>query len=439
MIGHDGNGTIIFLNLTDARHVRVGADVWGNLYETEPIPVDYNRIQDLVVSASALYPPDDPLVAALDPATALQLRGELRVDLNGAKVLEVSHPPNKGETTDVRLGENLIGGSFAGPRFSGEIIASSRLPLSQWLQLGPGEVVRVRLKLPQATASGREPLLTLAGDGRMAVAYVFPNSPNSARLGIFSFDGTWAELPVDTRGALALEIRAGRADSSPFPSALSIDLDGRHLLGPAKMRPLLDPLQVVTGRNLVESAAVNADFDGRELSAEIVRETAAPRRFGPVDLVVAFPRDRAGRPEPLVVSGRRGAADLIYVVYADAHHVRFGVDHWGQGGATSGLVPLDYAARHELEVSLGSLYPAEGDRWWEGMSAAARQELASRVRIRLDGRTVLDAPVTAYPSSSDRIVVGANRIGASTCDAQFSGQIFFSGRLSLSDPAAAGR
>ncbi len=213
VLGHTRAGAIIFLNLTDAHHVRVGADVWGLLAESDPIAVDTSRVQELVVSASALYPGDDPKIQALDPETLGQLRNELRVDLNGRLALAVSHPPDPGETADVHLGENPIGGSFAGPRFSGEILSSDRLPLPRVLELAPGQGVRVQAELPIGRSRGREPLLTLAGDGKTESVYAVRVSPRSLRVGLFSAEGKWREskdIPAGRAGALDLVVRAGR-------------------------------------------------------------------------------------------------------------------------------------------------------------------------------------------------------------------------------------
>ena len=431
VLGHAGLGAIVFLNPIDAEHVRVGADVWGLLFESKPIPVQYDQIQELIVSGSALYPPDDPRVRALDPATVQRLRGELRVDLDGANVLDLSHPPNLGETSDIHLGENPIGGSFAGPRFTGDMVSSDRLPIPQSLTLGPGQVVRLRLDPSPMPGRGREPVLTLAGDGKAAVVYAVRESPRLVRVGFFSFDGSWDEkgdLPLDKDGTLALEIRAGRTGHEAFPSVLAIDGLGRHLLGPQEVRPLLEPLAVTTGRNLKEGAAVNAAFAGPSLRAEVDREPAAGPQFGAYDLIAAFPQGRSGRAEPLVVTGKTGAGDLVYVVYVDAHHVRFGLEHWGLAGALGDPVPVDYDAHHEIEISLGSLYPAEESPEWADWPAAVRQERKSRLSVLLDGRSVLEAPLTAYPAIPSQVTVGANRIGASSCGLEFGGELLWTGR-----------
>jgi hypothetical protein len=437
VLGHDGTGAIIFLNLTDPHHVRVGADAWGTLTETEPIAVDYNRIQELVVSGSALYPPDDPRTRAIDPGTLRELRDELRVDLNGRVALTASHPPNTGETEEVRLGENVIGGSFAGPRFSGEILSRERLPVPDFLGLAPGRALRVQAQLPVGRGRGREPLLTVAGADQTTTVYAVRVSPESLRVGIFSSAGKWLEsrdLPAGAGGSLDLVVRPGRTAGERLIPAIAIDRDGAQVLGPADLHPWPDSLQVTVGRNLTASAPVSADYAGAALYAEVLPGPAGIAGYGPYDLVLSFPKNRTGRSEPLLVSGTAGAADLVYVTYADARHLRVGLDHWSRGGATSGLVPIDYDANHEVEISLGSLYPPENDARWGGIPPAGQQARRDRISVRVDGRVVMDAPVAAYPAAPAEITVGGNRIGGSTCDPQFTGRILLAGRRPIAAP-----
>ncbi len=114
--------------------------------------------------------------------------------------------------------------------------------------------------------------------------------------------------------------------------------------------------------------------------------------------------------------------------------MRFGLDHWGRGGALSEPVAIDYGANHELEISLGSLYPPEGDARWEKIPAAGQRESRGRVSVRVDGREVLAASLAAYPATPGEVAVGENRIGGSTCDAQFTGRILFTGRRPMAVP-----
>jgi hypothetical protein len=138
---------------------------------------------------------------------------------------------------------------------------------------------------------------------------------------------------------------------------------------------------------------------------------------------VTLPRDKTGRPEPLLTIGRTGRGDFAYIVYVDASHVRFGLDHWGVGGALSDPVALDYAVPHEIEVRFSSLYPPAADAAWNGVAADIRQRSLGAMEILLDGRSVLAAPFSAHPTLPAEITAGENRIGGSNCDPAFTGEL----------------
>ena len=128
------------------------------------------------------------------------------------------------------------------------------------------------------------------------------------------------------------------------------------------------------------------------------------------------------------MTGRAGAGDFAYVTYVDEHHVRFGLDHWGVAGATSEPIEIDYTTPHEIEISLGSLYPAETTAKDSQPNPEFKRRKAE-MEIRLDGRVVLRAALPAHPSTAGEITVGANQIGGSNCDPVFTGEIHSVQRL----------
>ena len=432
--GRRGNRLIVFVNLVDAHHVRVGADGWGRLFETPPVAVDYNRIQELVVSASALYPPGDPQLRGARPDDMRAWRNRLQIDLNGANVLAVDLPPPPGESAETRFGENPFGGSFAERRFTGQILSTARLPLSPTVTLMAGQAIAIHGEVPPDLRRAPQPVLALAGRPGPALVYLRTESARTARVGWVDFNGQSSEspdLPWPAGAPFALEVQAGRRNAAGDAEALAIRAGSLVLAGTKGLHPLLYPLTGVIGRSLGPADPVKVQFAGAALHGEVTTVSPPPAPFGAYDLGLALPRNRPGRAEPLLVSGRAGAADLVYIVYADATHVRLGVDHWGGGGALSAPIPLDYAARHEIEISLGSLYPPAADPAWGGLPAAIRHDRRDQLRVRLDGAVVLDAPWAAYAAPAGDIVVGENRIGGSTCDPTFTGRIFWARRPPL--------
>jgi hypothetical protein len=129
-----------------------------------------------------------------------------------------------------------------------------------------------------------------------------------------------------------------------------------------------------------------------------------------VRVVIAFPQNMTGQVEPLVTTGATGAGDFLYVRYVDAHHVRFGLDHWMFGGEESEPIELNYDLPHRLELLMDALRPPDQPR-------------TGQVRVRINGRVVLDTRSPSHPAGPEQIWIGRNPIGGSTTSERFTGRI----------------
>ena len=78
----------------------------------------------------------------------------------------------------------------------------------------------------------------------------------------------------------------------------------------------------------------------------------------------------------------------------------------------AGSVPRIYGSAHRLEITMGSLYPPPGS-----------DGLRRLVRVRLDGKTVLQGESDCHPAAPNQIHLLANPIGGSTCGPQFNGSL----------------
>jgi hypothetical protein len=145
--------------------------------------------------------------------------------------------------------------------------------------------------------------------------------------------------------------------------------------------------------------------------------------YGDLQLHLRFPPNRQGQPEPLVSTGLEGAGDFLYVIYEDSTHVRFGFDHWFNGGPITPPIPIDYGAVHDLKISLGSLFPPEDDVAFLGVPKATVTGLKHTLAVQLDGKTVLKAAAEFYESQPFEVTVGLNTINGSTSDPAFTGKI----------------
>lgn len=158
-------------------------------------------------------------------------------------------------------------------------------------------------------------------------------------------------------------------------------------------------------------------------------ETNAARDFGLLRLRLTFPRDQTHQAEPLLTTGVNEAGDIVYVIYHDENHIRLGFDHWYRGGPITPPIPIDYGQVHDLEISIGSLYPSFNDITLADLTDTEVDQLKRRVVVRLNGTTVIDAPAEAYESPLDRFTVGENRIKGTSAGTRFSGTILSSERI----------
>jgi len=145
--------------------------------------------------------------------------------------------------------------------------------------------------------------------------------------------------------------------------------------------------------------------------------------YGYIKLRLRFPVTMVGQGEPIVSAGVEEAADFIYVRYVDPTHIRIGFDHWFSGGPLSPPIPIDYSKVHELEISMGSLFPPEEDVVFVGMSAKAVSRLKGNVWVKLDGETIIESPSAFWDSPPTQVAIGKNDVKGTTSSTRFTGDI----------------
>lgn len=217
-------------------------------------------------------------------------------------------------------------------------------------------------------------------------------------------------------GSMAGAPTAGTQNAAA-PDRLVVNFDGRVLLNVDQVFYPSSPAAAIVGFNAYGSTAARREFSGRISGVRQVGEGALPERvrngsYGTVEMSVDFPYGVVGTQEPLVVTGVTGAGDFVYVRYSDANHVVIGFDHWGIGGIVGKPIEVDYGQTHRLAITFQALYPPG--------SALHDSDL---VRVLLDGNPALEGKFACHPSSEDRIKIGANTIGGSTCGPTFTGRI----------------
>jgi hypothetical protein len=168
------------------------------------------------------------------------------------------------------------------------------------------------------------------------------------------------------------------------------------------------------------------------------KEENAPFPYGKIKMKVQFPTGRVPQAEPLVSSGVEQAGDFIYVVYADNDHIRLGFDHWIKGGPLSPPIRIDFEKEHELEISMGSLFPHAEDIVFADEPLAVVEALKNNVVVKLNGETIIDTAAECYESPPGQVKVGYNLINGTSSNPEFTGKILSIERIwpELESPAA---
>jgi hypothetical protein len=420
--GKPGAGVIIFVNCLDGSHVRLGADVWGQLFLSDPIEADFSAVQELVVSDSALYPVDHPSVRALGPGEIKWLRGELRVELNGHSAIRESCYSYETQPSDILAGTTRFG-SLTIPNFLGEILSVERLPIPRQVALPWGRRVHMELTFPSGRAGTREPLLSATAFGATRAVYVTYLPDSRVRLSLWSSDAEAsqsAELNLDLTRSHAIDFDFGETAATSRHLEMRVSLDGDAHLGSTADHLSYSPPLVVAGVNDPHVPGVEERFSGPRMDLSVVASNPMAGTAdvsGAVHMVVSLPRDKLGQGEPLVTTGHAGAGDFVYVFYTDASHVQLGLDHWALALVKSDPIPADYGAPHEIWVQMNSLNPS-------GSSAASPP-----VAVIFDGTAALSSATAAFPSKPDEVTIARNAIGGSNANPEFSGTVDFVERV----------
>jgi hypothetical protein len=155
---------------------------------------------------------------------------------------------------------------------------------------------------------------------------------------------------------------------------------------------------------------------------------------GPIRVTFLLPSGPIGQTQPILVTGKTGAATTVFVTCLDATHLQVGADIWGTLHQSQPL-EIDYAQKHEIVVNSSALYPLDHPRT-RRLDPWARERLRRDFRVELDGVTVLAAKALAFESTVGDVTVGKSRVGGSYGAAPFLGEILAVERLSVPEVLA---
>jgi hypothetical protein len=122
--GVAGAGNFIYLRYLENDKMVFGFDHWGiGGIVGKPVVVDTWKPHRLRMTMGSLYPPGEDVG---------ELRTRVKVWLDDTVVLEGDYACHPSTRMEVRVGENAIGGSTCGPKFSGQIQRLERVARPAW-------------------------------------------------------------------------------------------------------------------------------------------------------------------------------------------------------------------------------------------------------------------------------------------------------------------
>ncbi len=431
--GPQGEDSVYFQPAGDGK-IMVGYDhrnVGGPVSAAFAAPI--GGVHTVDISMGSLLPADNQ--AFFDGWTESDIyraKHLLRVGWDGRPVLEASCDFYPAGPNEVEFGDGASGRPSA-PKSGWAIQGVQRRSFEQRGvdQAEPDfqGYARFDVRFGENRAERREPVLATGGPGAADLLYVHYLPDGRLRFGVDNWNGGLFEGDPFKGEAGRLHtvylsfgsLYGGGRTSDDFV----LVLDGRPV---ARTRFPFYPTRldrIVWGLNSVHSSVAGGMFSGTlsgitaitkaEFDRHYSQPDLAPGRItgGKISLTVRFDYVSSRAGQPLVVTGKTGAGDFIYVVYDSDREVHFGFDHWGSGGLSGPAVPLDFSRSHIVVVTMGSLHD---------LGTAAKPDLET-VRVTLDGRIALEGRAACYPTSSQEIEIGRNDIGGSSCALILAGEV----------------
>jgi hypothetical protein len=415
MVRRDAEAAVRFL-------VRSGGTVRASRLSP---PLDFGRVHDWSI--------------AWEPSRADSIAsGRIRLRLDRRLLGDWILPMRPFRNEDVLIGWNTQGDGACLSRFGGAIVGVGARPDARGEEaakavaqpdarpeLGPGFLIQARVTLAQGFGHN-EPIVTTGRPTGGNAIYVRRVSPGRVIFGAAATGAPAAEgrpLDLDDETTHTIEVALGpwfTHGSPPLsPDQVRVTLDGRRALAVSQPFRPFRPAEVWLLQNPFAVPGCDLDFTG---SVEGVASVDAAERAratdarlgsgtGPITALLQFNGPTLGVGLGLLETGVTGAGDIVSVVMLDPTHARFSFDHWGVGGFTGSIVPVDPEHVYRCRIELGSLQPAD----------PSRPQLATQVRVALDGRVVLAGHSAFHPARTGQLHFMANALGSSGVGVPFDG------------------
>jgi hypothetical protein len=373
----------------------------------------------------SLYPSSShPFFAEKSAEQIRRIARQLRLEVNGAPVLIGHHRSAEVAAGSVAFGEDAAVEETQ--RFRGAIFSTHRLGRASLAAPGAaGPFVRLRLAF-KADADGTcEPLVAFGESKLHPLLTVTQVAARQVKFGFLEPVTEAVESPsIDIGPGRSHELKVRFEDTGQLQRRrILVSCDAELIWSEEVLWLGREPGGVAVGKNRNDIPGCAAEFSGTIFSAQHDWSGRDPlTQPGNLRLQVRLPAAVPGQRDPLVVTGRGGAGDVLIIEYMDAGTVRFGWDHWGTPMIHSDPVALDFARRHTLDIAMASLRNVAD-------ATSRRHPGEGTLMVAVDGRRIWEHAGLFFPAEAAEVVVGRNPIGATTCGPVFSGEILSARRI----------
>jgi len=147
-------------------------------------------------------------------------------------------------------------------------------------------------------------------------------------------------------------------------------------------------------------------------------------RFGPISMKISLPGTIGDLPQPLLVCGRTGNAELVYIRIFANNKARVGVEFWGLRADESDMFDLpSMEAVLDVKCYLPAFFPKEGDDYWRLLPASIRRSRRTQYFIVINNVVRLKGPLEYDIRPHSPIYFGRNPLGGSLVSDRFTGTI----------------
>jgi hypothetical protein len=430
--GHAGRETLftvgepnqvdrVFVQYTEDKRVQFGVRPHDRPeIVSRALSLDAHVIHRVRVSFGALFPPDvHPYLATESPENVRRIKRLLGIVVDGEPVLLEHHRASERVDQKVRLGNDAVTDPTY-PHFTGSIVASRRLEDTKLLCDPQENFVRLRLAFGPVDENKGEPLVcfgTAASGVLLGAMRVAPDKLRFLLAGTTLKNAMSDVVEISSGRAVELVVQTEAALNSR-PARIYVRVDGRLAWAPEAGAGMRFPTAVAVGSNVISVPECAPQFRGEMFSVQEDSRGRDPL-IAPGDtlrLKLKLPVPRPSGREPIVVTGRTHAGDLLLIEYLDQQRLRFVWDHWGAAERMSPTLHVEETKLHELEISMRALATVADAN--EGGIAET-----GRLRVMFNDAVVWEERGEFFRAEPAEIAIGRNPIGGTSGGPAFSGEI----------------